>query len=72
MKHKGFSIVDIIQPCITFSDTRSFFKDRIAYLDESWPTNDWNKAMQKIRENGDKVPLGIIYEVNKPVFEEQV
>ncbi|MCX6781970.1 MAG: thiamine pyrophosphate-dependent enzyme [Candidatus Magasanikbacteria bacterium] len=72
VKHKGFSIVDIIQPCITFSDTRAHFKDKVFYLDQNWPTNDWSKAMQKIRENSDKVPLGVIYEINKPVFEEQL
>jgi len=72
MKHKGFAIVDIIQPCITFNDTRAFFKDKLYYLEETWPTNDWNKAMQKIRENSDRVALGVIYEVGKPVFEEQI
>lgn len=72
IKHKGFSIVEIIQPCITFNDTRAFYKDKINGLDTNWPTGDWNKAMQKIRENSDRVSVGIIYETDKPVFEEQI
>ncbi|MDD2758216.1 MAG: thiamine pyrophosphate-dependent enzyme [Patescibacteria group bacterium] len=72
IKHKGFSIVDIIQPCISFNDTREFFKDKVYNLDAGWPTNDLAKAMEKVRENSGKVPCGIFYEVNKETFEEEI
>ena len=72
IKHKGFSIVDIIQPCISFADTREYFRDKIASLDNNFPTNDLMKAMGKVRENSGKVLTGIFYEVDKPIFEEQI
>lgn len=72
IKHKGFSIVDIIQPCISFNDTREFFRDKIVKLSEEWPVNDLNRAMDKVRENSTKVPIGIFYDVNKPIFEDQI
>jgi 2-oxoglutarate ferredoxin oxidoreductase subunit beta len=70
--HKGFSYVDIIQPCITFFDTRDYFKERIYWLGEDFPTNDLIKAMEKVSENTDKVPLGIFYQIEKPIFEEEL
>jgi 2-oxoglutarate/2-oxoacid ferredoxin oxidoreductase subunit beta len=70
--HKGFSFVDIIQPCITFFDTRDYFKERIYWLDDKFPTNDLNIAIDIARTTGEKIPLGIFYKANKPTFEEQV
>lgn len=69
--HKGFSYVDIIQPCLTFSDTRDYYKERVYWLDENFPTNDLKKAIDKVQENkDDKVPLGIFYQTEKLTFEE--
>jgi 2-oxoglutarate ferredoxin oxidoreductase subunit beta len=70
--HRGFSFVDIIQPCITFFDTRDFFKERVQWLPENFPKNDLNAAMQKVSEKNDKVPLGIFYQVDKPTFENEI
>ncbi len=71
--HKGFSYVDIIQPCITFFDTRDYFKDRVYWIDDNFPTNDLKQAIEKVSEKTDeKTSLGIFYEVEKPTFEEQL
>lgn len=72
MEHKGFSFVDIIQPCITFFDTRDYFKDRVYWIGEGFPTGDLKKAIDKATETTDRVPLGIFYETNKPTFEESL
>lgn len=70
--HKGFSFVDIIQPCITFFDTRNHFKDKVYWLDESFPKNDLSVAINKVREIEEKVPLGVFYQIEKPTFEEEL
>lgn len=71
--HKGFSYVDIIQPCITFFDTRDYFKERVYWISEGFPTNDLKKAMEKVSEKTDeKVPLGIFYKIEKPTFEQEL
>ncbi|MBU6426926.1 2-oxoacid:ferredoxin oxidoreductase subunit beta [Patescibacteria group bacterium] len=72
ISHKGFAFVDIIQPCITFFDTRDYFKDRIYWIDENLPKNDLNKAMALVNGGDEKVPLGIFYEVERPTFEDQL
>ena len=70
--HKGFSFVDIIQPCLTFNDTREYYAKRLYWLDEKFPTNNVAEATEKAREYGDKIPFGIFYQTDKPTFEEQV
>ena len=71
--HKGFAFVDIIQPCITFFDSRDYFKESIYWIDEKLPKDNLNKAIEKVTEKiTGKVPLGIFYEVNKPTFEEEL
>ena len=69
IEHKGFSFVSIIQPCITFFDTRDFYKERVYWIAESFPKNDLASAIAKVRESGEGVPLGIFYQIEKPTFE---
>lgn len=71
--HKGFSYVDIIQPCITFFDTRDYFKDRVYWIDEGLPKNDLKAAMEKVLgQNDNKIPLGIFYKIDKKTFEDEL
>jgi len=71
--HKGFSFVDIIQPCLTFFDTRDYFKERVYWISDDFPKNDLKMAMEKVSENSDgKIPLGIFYRTEKPTFEEEL
>jgi len=72
IKHKGFSFVEIIQPCISFNDTRAFYQNRVVPLAQGWPTDDLEKALGKVREKSEKTSCGIFYEVAKPTFEEQI
>ncbi len=72
MEHKGFAFVEIIQPCITFFDTRDHYKNIIEWLPEDFPNSDLEVAIAKVREVGEKVPIGIFYQVLKPTFEEKI
>ncbi len=69
--HKGFAFLDIIQPCISFNDTREYFKEKVYQLDSNLPKNDLKWAMEKVQEM-EKIPLGIFYDVEKATFEEQL
>lgn len=68
--HKGFSYVDIIQPCISFNDTRDYYSQHMEWIGNDYPTNDLGKAIEKVRATSEKVPFGIFYRVEKPTFEE--
>lgn len=72
IKHKGFSIVDIIQPCITFADTREEYKTKISALDATLPVNDLERAMKNVKQNSGKIPTGIFYKITKPTFEDNL
>jgi len=69
--HKGFSIVDVLQPCVTFNKVNTFawYKSRCYELKDFDPAN-WDAAIKKAYEWDDKIPIGVIYKCDKPAFEE--
>jgi 2-oxoglutarate ferredoxin oxidoreductase subunit beta len=70
--HKGFSFIDIIQPCITFFDTRDFYKDRLVWLPEGHNLGDWQSAFSATHRDDGKVPVGIFYRTERQTFEEAI
>jgi len=71
-KHKGFSFIDILQPCVTFNKTctHAFFRDNIYYLGDDYDFTDKQEALIKASEFGEKsIPLGVFYKVEKPTAE---
>ncbi len=73
IQHKGYALVDILQPCVTFNklNTYQWFKDNTYYLEDHDPS-DRQLAFEKATET-DKLPLGVFY-VNpgKTSFEESI
>lgn len=69
INHKGFSFVDIIQPCITFFDTRDHFKDHIVWLPEEHNAGDLQTALRAAHRDDDMTPAGIFYRVDRPTYE---
>jgi len=72
-KHKGFSFIEVIQPCVVFHPDMGM-RDR-AYMMKNHNSSNYAAAMKKAEEfdysnNKGKIPLGIFYKVKKPVFEE--
>lgn len=62
--HKGYALIDILQPCVTFNKINTFkwYKDRSYKLDETYDPKDKIQAFKKSLEFGDDgIPLGIIY-----------
>ncbi len=74
IKHKGYALVDIFQPCVTFNkvNTYEWFKENTYYLEDSHNPYDINQAFKRSMET-DKFPLGIFY-MNpvKKTFEENL
>ncbi|MFH1575530.1 MAG: thiamine pyrophosphate-dependent enzyme [Candidatus Nealsonbacteria bacterium] len=77
VEYKGFSYIDILQPCITYHNTIPYFQKNVYKLDEKHDAKDLNKALEKGGEwdysfNCDKkVPIGVFYENPRSTFEEQ-
>jgi len=69
--HEGFAFVEIIQPCLTFFDTRDYYQERIYWIDpKKHRKGNLDSAFKLVRsQKEDKVPLGIFYQTQKPTFE---
>lgn len=75
IKHKGFALIDILQPCVSFNhkNTAKWYSDRVYKLEEEtcYDQTDVHQAMMKAEEWGDRIPVGIIYKVKRTIFEEK-
>ncbi len=72
ISHKGYALVDILQPCVSFNKVNTFqwFKENTYYIDDSHDPEDRNEAFQASLQE-DKLPLGVIYKcTGKKTFEE--
>jgi 2-oxoglutarate ferredoxin oxidoreductase subunit beta len=73
INHKGFSIIDVFSPCVTFNlnNTHDFFKERVKKLeDEEHNTTDWKLACEKAMVFGDTIYTGVFYESDRPALED--
>jgi len=71
--HKGFSFVNIYQPCVTWNslNTYDWWRERTYKLEDAHhDITDWQKAFEKAMEpyesNFTKFPIGVFYQVEKP------
>ncbi len=74
MQHKGFALVDIFQPCVSFNkiNTYAWYKERVKKLPDDYDPTDWAAAMQAADTFGDEIPVGVLYKNDRPTFESQV
>ena len=78
INHKGFSFIDILQPCIVYHKYSVPYLNKNVYkLDNGHDASNFNKALEKAREwdysyeKDTKVPIGLFYKIEKPAFESQ-
>ena len=76
MKHRGYALIDVLQPCVTFNriNTYEWYRERIYHLeDERYDPSDAGAAWSRAQEWGARIPVGILYRSeNLPTCEEQV
>jgi 2-oxoglutarate ferredoxin oxidoreductase subunit beta len=77
ISHKGYALVDCLQPCITYNKVNTFdwYRSRTYKLDEEdgYDKSSRQHAWQKAQEWGERIPIGVIFEdTERPTYEEQV
>lgn len=74
INHRGFALVDILQPCVSFNKVNTFewYHQRVYRLPSDYDPTDRTKAFEKSLEWGDRIPTGVIYKAERPTFEEQI
>lgn len=62
LAHKGYVLIDIFQPCVTFNKTNTFkwFKENVYELPHEYDPTDKIKAFEKSLESH-PFPIGVIY-----------
>jgi 2-oxoglutarate ferredoxin oxidoreductase subunit beta len=76
IRHKGFALIDILQPCVSFNRVNTFkwYSERVYKINDDSQDGATNRlnAFQKAQEWGDKIPIGIFYRNQRPTMEEQI
>lgn len=74
IKYRGYALVDILQPCVSFNKINTFqwYNKRIYKLDESHDVKDRAKAFEKASQWGDRIPIGVIYKNELPTYHDKI
>ncbi|MCR4408606.1 MAG: thiamine pyrophosphate-dependent enzyme [Anaerolineae bacterium] len=77
LQHRGYALVDVLQPCVTFNRANSydFYRPRVYKLQEEpgYDPTDRTAAFQRALEWGERIPIGIFYQVEDyPSYEERM
>lgn len=73
--HRGFSLVDVYQPCVTFNKVNNFpfYNERVYDLAETGhDTENRTVAFEKSLEWGDRIPIGIFYRDSRAPYEDHL
>jgi 2-oxoglutarate ferredoxin oxidoreductase subunit beta len=68
--HEGFSIVDVLQPSVVFNNTYKLYNEITEVI--SQPADSFEDAVRLVKQIGKKLPIGIFYNVKKPVFHKEL
>ncbi|MFH0809411.1 MAG: thiamine pyrophosphate-dependent enzyme [Pseudomonadota bacterium] len=75
IEHHGFALIDILQPCVSFNrrNTHQWYQERVYKLEEvGHNPGDKTAAFARAQEWGERIPIGLFYRKERPVFEEQL
>jgi 2-oxoglutarate ferredoxin oxidoreductase subunit beta len=74
MAHKGFSLVDVFSPCVTWNkiNTYDWYRPRVVKLETKGhhPADRDAALRQALRDDG-KLPIGVLYETDEPTFADE-
>jgi len=71
--HKGFSIIHLLSPCVTFNKTvtADFLKERVAHIPEDHDPGDIGKAFQLALDK-EKIYTGIFFKEDRPAMHDNL
>lgn len=75
IEHQGFSLINILQPCVSFNkiNTYDYYREKVYKLPADYQKDSLEQALVKAREQGkEKFPLGVIYQIKSPSFTDQL
>lgn len=74
LKHKGFAFIEVLQPCLIFHPIN--YKEKTYSLEKTKHNKSsfeeaWKKAQEFDYNTANKIPMGIFYQKERGVFEDQ-
>ena len=75
IQHRGFAFIDILQPCVSFNHVNTFawYKNRVYRLEETgYDSSNRIAAFEKAQEWEEQIPIGLIYQQQKEIFEDRM
>jgi 2-oxoglutarate ferredoxin oxidoreductase subunit beta len=76
IQHKGFALIELLQPCPSFNhqNTYEWYRQRVYKLGEElgYDPSDRAAAFARALEWGERIPIGIIYRKERPAYEKQL
>ena len=74
INHRGFALVDILQPCVTFNkvNTYEWYRQRVYPVEPEYNPEDKMEAFKKALEWGERIPIGILYRNQRLTLEERI
>jgi 2-oxoglutarate ferredoxin oxidoreductase subunit beta len=75
LRHRGFAFIDVFQPCVTFNymNTYDWYRQRVYKLEEEQhDVTDHKKALEKAFEWGDRIPIGVFYKKERPIYRDSL
>lgn len=78
VNHKGFSLVNILQPCVTFNkvNTLKWYQERITKVDNGAVDGNRSRFSRvealKLAIDSEKLPLGVVYQEKRKTYEESL
>jgi len=68
--HEGFSIIDVLQPSVVFNNTYKVYNELAEIVPK--PAETFEEAMRLTKDMKDRIPIGIFYVVEKPIFHKEL
>ena len=77
IQHRGYTLVDVLQPCVSFNRAYAYdyYHPRVYKVEEEpdYDPTDRAAAWERAHEWDDRIPIGILYQVEgQPTYEDQI
>lgn len=74
MAHKGLSVIDVLQPCVSFNKVNTFawYKSRCIPLPSDYDPTNWENALKTAAQWGDTIPVGVLYKNDRRTLEDHL
>ena len=73
INHRGFALIDILQPCVSFNhkNTYQWYRERVYKLEQDgkYDPSDKIAAFVKAQEWGEHIPIGVFFREDRPTYE---